>query len=117
VCECVLTFDFCLFFYHGGYNVASVPTKGSGDQDPEVRTPEARRVAFMERFRAIAIEAGKGIPAAVTGSVATMPVPPIRRGLNISSITSAVSSLFCKRWMSQTSSATLLSKKGDATNY
>ncbi len=35
--------------------------------------------------RAIATEARKGIPAAVTGSVAAMPVPPIRRGLNINS--------------------------------
>jgi hypothetical protein len=51
----VLTFDFCLFFIMVD-NVASVPTKGSGDQDPEVDTPEARRAAFVETIKALGVE-------------------------------------------------------------
>ena len=37
-------------------NVASVPTKGSGDQDPEVDTPEARRAAFVETIKTLGVE-------------------------------------------------------------
>jgi hypothetical protein len=64
-------------------NVASVPTKGSGDQDPEVRTPEARRAACMERLQALGAESEQlimqknalGIPTYGVGR-RSLPRPP-----------------------------------------